>query len=88
MKKINFKLLIWLFCLGSLSDAAAMGGGGGGWGTGPRKTSLFLAGAELKIRPLNVAPKLDPSTRDTVEIRLIYYRDCEANPGTAYTFQL
>lgn len=85
MKKINFKLLIWLFCLGSLSEAAAMGGGGG-WGTGPRKTSLFLAGAELKIRPLNLAPKLDPSIRDTVEIRLIYYRDCEANPGTAYTF--
>lgn len=88
MKKLNFKILIWLLGLFLVQDSIAMGGGGGGggWGSGPRKTSLFLAGAELKVRPLNLAPKLDPSVRDTVEIRLIYYRDCEANPGNTYTF--
>jgi hypothetical protein len=89
MKKINCKIILLLLCLSLSSGLFAMGGGGGGgggWGTGPRKTSLFLAGAELKVRPLNKAPKTDPSIRDTVEIRLIYYRDCEANPGAAYTF--
>ena len=88
---MNFKILLGLFCLLAFVELSAMGGGGGGgggggWGTGPRKTSLFLAGAELKVRPLNLAPKTSPSDRDTIEIRLIYYRDCEANPGSAYTF--
>jgi gliding motility-associated-like protein len=87
MKTIYFKISALLLFLSLFSGIFAMGGGGGGgWGSGPRKTSLFLAGAELKVRPLNVAPKTDPNTRDTVEIRLIYYRDCEANPGTSYTF--
>lgn len=86
MKKVNCKIILLLLCLSSFSGLFAMGGNPGGWGTGPRKTSLFLAGAELKVRPLNKAPKTDPSIRDTVEIRLIYYRDCEANPGTSYTF--
>lgn len=60
------------------------GGGGGGWGQGPRRTTPFLAGAEIKVRPINVNPKLSPQTRDTVEIRLIYYRDCQANPGSSF----
>jgi gliding motility-associated-like protein len=85
MKKIKFNILLGLLCLIAVADLSAMGGGGG-WGTGPRKTSAFMAGAELKVRPLNKVAKTDPNTRDTVEIRLIYYRDCEANPGTSYTF--
>jgi gliding motility-associated-like protein len=84
MKKNYFKLLLGLFCLLSVADTSAMGGGGG-WPSGPRKTSLFLAGAELKVRPLNAAAKTNPNVKDIVEIRLIYYRDCEANPGAAYT---
>ena len=67
MKKISFKLILLLLCLSSFSSLFSM------WGGGPRKTSLFLAGAELKMRPLNISPKQDPTTRDTVEIRLIFY---------------
>jgi gliding motility-associated-like protein len=80
MKKCFFKFLILL--LGGMVsyESQAMPG------TGPRRTTQFLAGGELKIRPLNVSPKTSPNTRDTIEIRLIYYRDCEANPGNTYTY--
>lgn len=79
MKKNNFKILFLFLGILSFSEALAM------WGQGARKTSLFMAGAELKIRPLNKVPKSGPGDLDTVEIRLIYYRDCEANSGSSYT---
>jgi hypothetical protein len=50
----------------------------------PPRVFPFLAGAELKVRPLNRAEKLSPLTKDTVEVKLIFYRDCEANQGAMY----
>lgn len=83
MKKSYIKVLLGLLLLITSTQLSAMWGGWGG--QGPRKTSPFLAGAEIKVRPINVMPKTSPTDRDTVEVRLIYYRDCEANAGTSYT---
>lgn len=52
----------------------------------PRPVSPFMAGAELKVRPLNKTAKLSPLTKDTVEVKFIVYRDCEAAPGAQYGF--
>lgn len=71
----------------SFTDLSAMWGGGGGFGQGTgRNQGYFLAGAELKVRPLNKEVKANPTVKDTVEISLIFYRDCEVNAGQAYTY--
>jgi gliding motility-associated-like protein len=83
MKQL-FILILFFICSISNSNAQ-FGGGGGGKKPGKAKFNTpFLAGAELKVRPMNRVAKLSPNTKDTVEVKLILYRDCEANPGFSY----